>query len=158
MHSMSEDSIPTVVGPEADDPRLPIRMAAAIAFHNVDRTVLIARRNPDFVDEFKGAWSIPSAFIDQEHDAASHIADKLSAWFNIRASGLRLVGKRMALRKEWRLLMLLFVCDSDQQYSAVVSRTSKYDAVQWVDGKQFFCRFSKGHLGDCAKLYLDYLA
>lgn len=135
---------------------LAIRNAAAIVIYNKQGKVFLARRS-QIVEEFKGVWSLPSKFIEN-NNTKKQMEDVLKLhlhqWFKIEISNISMIGRRMALRPKWKLLMHLFKADLINTASL---STNKYDLIDWVDGKTYFSQFNYSSLGDCAKSYLDYL-
>ena len=114
------------------------------------------RDRSQIVGEFKGVWSLPSKFIPEmvnEQQMAKILLQCLQEWFSISVSDIELVGRRMGLRKEWKLLMHLF--KTQINFIPKLS-TDKYDDIQWVDGSNFFAQYNYDSLGDCAKAYLYY--
>ena len=144
-----------VYASDVTESTLPVRSAAAIVIYNEERKILLAKRS-QFVGEFKGVWSLPSKFIPEkvnENQTAKILSQSLQEWFSIPLDETALVGRRMALRKEWRLLMHLF--KTQINFTPKLS-TDKYEDLKWVDGTTFFSQYNYDTLGDCAKAYLHY--
>ena len=154
MNQEPMNNIEVIYDPRSLTSSLPIRKAAAIAVSNNDQKVLIVRRS-NIVEEFKGVWSFPSVFIeDDDDDILGTITKRLMDWLALEIIDVKLAGKRMGIRPKWRLLMHLFVA---RNLNEPVIQTEKYDAFNWVDGQVFFSQFRYNRLGECTKAYLDYL-
>lgn len=146
--------IEIVYDPRTLESDLPIRKAAALTVCNTEGKVLIVRRS-QIVDEFKGAWSLPSSFIDtNDENIAKTIQERLRSWLDLEVVDICLIGKRMGIRPKWRLLMHLFLAESTAEPSL---QTDKYDSYKWVDGVDYFSQFRYEKLGECTKAYLDYM-
>lgn len=146
--------IEVVYDPMALKSQLPVRNAAAMVVYNQEGKVLIVRRGLQ-VDEFKGAWSLPSSFIEtHDENIAKTLQEKLQSWLSIEVANIRLIGKRMGIRPKWRLLMHLYLADI---VNDPIIQTPKYDAFRWVDGLGYFSGFQYDKMGECTKAYLDHL-
>jgi ADP-ribose pyrophosphatase YjhB (NUDIX family) len=155
MKGTSSNSIPVIYDHRAQDSALPIQRAAAVVVYHHSNQVLLARRSSS-VDEFKGVWSFPSSFIpntEPDERIPEILTSKLKEWFGLEISALELIGKRMGIRPQWRLLMFLYRAEAQ---SDPVLQTPKYDLVRWVAGGKYFSQFEFEALGECAKTYLDY--
>lgn len=109
------------------------------------------------VDEYPGAWSFPSVFIDTDtldSQIPGVMAGKIYSWFGLNLSHMELLKVHHGVRAAWRLDMFLYGSTSGQ---IPLLRTAKYDAVQWVDGPGFFRQVNPVNLGDCSRAYLEYL-
>lgn len=149
------DEIPIQYAAGARRSQLPIQRAAAVAIRDPDGMVLLARRNPDFVGEFPGVWSLPSKFVPDGANARELLRASILEWFGLTLEDLVLVTRRTALRRDWRLQMDLY--ESRLPVSEeVASRSRKYDDVGWFDGVEFFSRVPSHQLGDCARSFLDH--
>jgi len=108
------------------------------------------------LDEYPGAWSFPSAFIESDVSAlriCDVLATKVSAWLGLELADLELLRVHDGLRPAWRLRMYLYGVETTGTPSI---RIPKYDGYRWVDGSVVFLQKGAAE-GDCTKAYVDYL-
>ncbi len=148
-----ESDIKIFVTPEAKNSKLPLKRAISVAIFNPQQKILIARRS-QMVGEFKGVWSLPSKFIEENEDSLEVLKFYIDLWFKLEIENIKLVGKRVALRPKWKLEMNLFVANSIKRPHL---STEKYDEIKWVKGVDYFSQFRFETLGDCSKSFLDYM-
>lgn len=135
---------------------LPLRRAAAVVISNPEQQVFLARRSR-MVDEYPGAWSFPSTFIDAstpDGQIQVVMAGKVDSWFGLKLPSMELLKVHQGIRPAWRLDMYLY---GSASWRIPLLGTAKYDAFQWVDGPVFFRQFNPITLGDCSKAYLEHL-
>jgi len=127
---------------------LPMKSAAAVVLRDRKDRVLLAQRGAR--REFPGFWSLPSTYQAEGELLVESMRRALAQRLDIRVGDLRLVGRRLNAREDWRILMHLFEACFDGE---PVLDPDKYVDSKWVDERVYLqndlSRTPDAEQGDC---------
>ncbi len=137
--------------------------AIAVVIEREDGRVLYGKRNEEYVEEYKGYWSLPSMPIEKAEyyialksgklsDAvAERFAEKRLANIHIKGGKLIINGSRQ--RTNYLLNMAVFKATTDDE---LPKKTPKYEELKFLSPTQFL-EVSGRICGTCTSLYLQSL-